>query len=526
MNETDNMEKLLELKNIRKSYSGVEVLKGVSADLHSGEVLCFVGENGAGKSTLIKIISGVTQADSGTVSYFGQTYPSVNPRQVMDLGLATIYQDIDLVDTLTVADNIFLGSEIRGPLRMIRAKTQIEEANALLDRMQLKDIRGNMLLETLSTAQKQCVQIAKALKNEARILILDEPTASLGDKETRVLLELVKKLASQGLGIIYISHYIEELFEIGDTLLILKDGSQVSLRKTKETKPEQVISDMIGREGSSYYSREYFPCGERTLEVQHYTNKSTVHDVSFTLCSGEVFGLGGLVGAGRTELVRMIYGADPKFSGRLLLDGRDITPASPKDAIRKGIYMISEDRKAEGLLPDRSVSENIMITHNESKEWISLDKERQDVEEAIGRFEIHGPGPNAVVTSLSGGNQQKAIIARCVTDPGEIYIFDEPTKGVDVGAKEEIYGHILDLARQDKFILLISSDMPELLSMSDRIGVMHEGVLTSVVVAEKTSENDLMRAYLGLEPDPKESPESQKTEKPQEPQKTQDTGKE
>lgn len=493
------MEKLLELNNIRKSYSGVEVLKGVTVDLHAGEVLCFVGENGAGKSTLIKIISGVTHADSGTVSYFGNTYPSVHPRQVMDLGVATIYQDIDLVDTLTVADNIFLGSEIRGPLGLIRAKQQISEANALLDRMQLDDIRGDMLLETLSTAQKQCVQIAKALKNDARILILDEPTASLGDKETRILLDLVRKLVSQGIGIIYISHYIEELFEIGDTLLVLKDGAQVCVRKASETKPEQIIEDMIGREASSYYSREYFDCGQRTLQVQHYANKSTVHDVSLTLRSGEVFGLGGLVGAGRTELVRMIYGADPKQSGTLLLDGKDITPSSPKDAIRKGVYMISEDRKEEGLLPDRSVSENIMISHNERKEWINLSDEWESVQQAVERYKIHGPGTNAVVTSLSGGNQQKAIIARCVTDPGEIYIFDEPTKGVDVGAKEEIYGHILELARQDKFILLISSDMPELLSMSDRIGVMHEGVLTNVVDADKTSENDLMRAYLGID---------------------------
>lgn len=491
------MSKLLELENISKSYSGVEVLKGVTVDLSEGEVLCFVGENGAGKSTLIKIISGAIQADGGTIKYFGKECGKLRPSQVIDMGVATIYQDIDLVDNLTVADNIFLGCELRGKTGLIDRKTQEEQADELLGSLKLDNIKGADLLADLSTAQKQCVQIVKALKNKARVLILDEPTASLGDKETKVLLELVKDLSSQGMGIIYISHFIEELFAIGKTLLILKDGKQVVVRKTAETTPEQVIHDMIGRDAASFYKREYFPKGERTLRIEHYKNKHTVHDVSLELRSGEVFGLGGLVGAGRTELARMIYGADNKLSGKIYRNDQEITPKSPRDAIKKGIFMISEDRKGEGLLLARSVKENIMVTHNEKKEWIGLKKESETVENSIRQFEIKVPSQDAEVTSLSGGNQQKAIIARCVMDPGDIYIFDEPTKGVDVGAKEEIYKHILSLAKDDKFVIIISSDMPELLSMSDRIGVMCEGKLVDIVDAKEATESDLMKKYLG-----------------------------
>lgn len=492
------MDKLLELENISKSYSGVEVLKGVTIDLSKGEVLCFVGENGAGKSTLIKIISGAIWPDGGTVRYFGQEYGRMHPKNVIDLGVATIYQEIDLVDNLTVAENIFLGCELKNKFGLIQAREQERQADELLKKLKLDDIRGNRLLAELSTAQKQCVQIVKALKNQARILILDEPTASLGDKETKVLIELVKSLSEQGMGIIYISHFIEELFEIGDTLLILKDGRQIAVRKTKETTPYQVIHDMIGRDASSFYQREYFQTGNRVLRAEHYANRHTVHDVSFEMKSGEVFGFGGLVGAGRTELVRMIYGADTKIDGKLYLDGQEITPVSPKDAIKKGIFMISEDRKGEGLLTLRSVKENIMITHNEEKEWIHLKRESKKVEESIDAFAIKVPGQDAEVTSLSGGNQQKTIIARCVMDPGDIYIFDEPTKGVDVGAKEEIYKHILNLAKDDKFVIIISSDMPELLSMSDRIGIMCGGKLVDVVEAKETTEDELMRKYLGF----------------------------
>lgn len=491
------MNNLLELRDISKSYSGVTVLQGVHVDLSAGEVLCFVGENGAGKSTLIKIISGAITPDSGSLTLFGETYESLHPRQAIDLGIATIYQEIDMVDNLTVADNIFLGAELKTRFGVIDRKEQERQADALLKKMKIEKIRGKDLLSDLSTAQKQCVQIARALRNEAKILILDEPTASLGDKETKILLGIVKELAVQGLGIIYISHYIEELFEIGNKLLVLKDGKQIVVRKSEETNPEQIIHDMIGRDASSFYSREYFPYGESVLSVRNYSDGKLVEDISFDMKAGEVFGLGGLVGAGRTELVRMMYGADKKISGSLLIDNKEITPKNPKDAIKKGVFMISEDRKGEGLLSLRSVKENIMITHNENTQIINLNKEAKQVEESIETFEIKTPGQSAEVSNLSGGNQQKTIIARCAIDYGELYIFDEPTKGVDVGAKEEIYKHILKLAKDGKFVIIISSDMPELLSMSDRIGIMCEGKLVDIVETKETSEDELMKKYLG-----------------------------
>ena len=339
------MEKLLELRDISKSYSGVEVLKDINVDLFAGEILCLVGENGAGKSTLIKIISGVISPDKGNIRIFHKECTKLTPRQAIDLGIATIYQDIDLVDNLTVADNVFLGCEIRTKYGTVNSKEQDRQVNELIQSLKLRNLRANTLLTDLSTAQKQCVQIVKALKNKAKILILDEPTASLGDEETQILLGIIRNLISGGkIGIIYISHYIDELFEIGDRMLILKDGQQISVRNVKETTQDQVIHDMIGRDASSFYAREYFPVGNRKLEIKNYANKRTVHDVSLEIMSGEVFGLGGLVGAGRSELVRMIYGVDRKISGKLCLDGKDITPCSPKDAIKKGIFMISEDR--------------------------------------------------------------------------------------------------------------------------------------------------------------------------------------
>ena len=493
----DSMEKLLEIENVTKSYAGVQVLKNVNITLSMGEVLCFVGENGAGKSTLIKIIAGDIQASGGVVRYFGKEYENTSPKQITDMGVSTIYQDIDLVDNLTVSDNVFLGCEMRNKAGFINTKEQEKKTDSLIEKLHLNEIKGSDMLTELSTAQKQCVQIVKALHNNAKILILDEPTASLGDKEKKSLLALVKELASQGIGIIYISHFIEELFEIGDTFLILKDGEQVTVRRKEDTTPDQIIHDMIGRDASNFYKREYFEIGKRVLKIKHYDNRKTVQDVTLEIKSGEVFGLGGLIGAGRTELARMIYGLDKKKKGHLYIDAKEITPKAPKDALNKGIFMISEDRKGEGLLMARSVKENIMITHNEKHEIINLKKEKEITDKNISAYRVKTVDRDTLISNLSGGNQQKTIIARCTIDDGEVYIFDEPTKGVDIGAKEEIYEHILNLAKKDKFVILISSDMPELLSMSDRIGVMCSGKLVEVVNSQETSEDKLMKKYLG-----------------------------
>lgn len=495
---------LLQLKNISKSYFGVKVLRDIDLSLEEGEVLCLVGENGAGKSTLIKIITGAIRPDDGQIILDGQSFPFLSPMEAIEKGIACIYQDVNLVDNITVADNIFLGGELLKKSGTIDFPKEQAEADELLKRLNIGGISSRAMLGDLSTAQKQCVQIAKALKNNARILIMDEPTASLGEEETRSLLALVKDLAEKGIGIIYISHYLDEVLEIGDRLLILKDGRQVSLARRGELTKEEVIHRMIGRDVSVFFEREHFPPGKGVLSVEHYDNGKTVHDVSFSVRQGEIFGLGGLVGAGRTELVRMIYGCDPKDRGRLLLDQKEITPKNPKDAIQKGIFMISEDRKEEGIFSLRSVKENIVMSDMEKRPFINLKKEKKTVEESIAQFQIKVNDPDDAVTSLSGGNQQKTIIARCVLDEGTIYIFDEPTKGVDVGAKAEIYHHIVSLAKEGKYILLVSSDMPELLSMTDRIGVMREGRLTTVRKTEEFTEDTLLKEYLGFREEEKD----------------------
>ena len=495
------METLLKLKDISKSYSGVSVLRGINFELVKGEILGLVGENGAGKSTMIKIISGVIGSDSGSIEYFGQNYGRLTPRAAIDLGIATIYQEIDLIDNLTVADNIFLGEEKRNKFGFIDTATEQKETDQMIAKLDLENLDSKALVANLSTAQKQCVQIIKALKNNAKILILDEPTSSLGDTEAKSLLKLVKGLAKRGMGIIYISHFIDEIFSICDKILILKDGDQISLKNAADSNPDQVIHDMIGRDASSYYQREYFPCGNRVLKIDNYANDSTVHGVTLEIKSGEIFGFGGLVGAGRTELFRMIYGADKKKSGKLFLNDREITPRNPEDAISKGIYMISEDRKGEGLFLLRSIKENITVSHNEKTRWINIRAEASLVDNSIHDYEIKIHDQNDDVSSLSGGNQQKTIIARCMMDSGDIYIFDEPTKGVDIGAKEDIYKQILNLCKEDKFVILISSEMPELLSMCDRIACMSAGKLVDIVDARTTSEDTLMRRYLGIKDD-------------------------
>ena len=492
------MEKLLEFQKISKSYAGTRVLSDIDMSLYAGEILCLVGENGAGKSTMIKILSGAVAPDCGEIVLFGQSYSRLHPRQSIDLGVATIYQEIDLVDNLTVADNIFLGEELRTRLGVVDRKRQETITTKLLNELNIQKIEADGMVSQLSTGQKQSLQIIKALKHEAKILVLDEPTSSLGEEETDALLTLTQKLAADGIGIIYISHYLDEIFRIGTRVLVLKDGLEISDRPISETTSDSLIRDMIGRDASSFYQREHFPLGDGTLEVRGYNRRQVVQNVGFTMRAGEIFGLGGLVGAGRTELVRMIYGADLNKTGRLLINGKDITPSNPKDAVRKGIYMISEDRKGTGLFLQLSVRENIRVTANENQWFIPLRRERKLVKASIDELQIKVFTQDQAVETLSGGNQQKVVIARCLQESGRLYIFDEPTKGVDVGAKQEIYRHILALAKAHNYVMMVSSSMPELISMSDRIGVMREGELVEITDAANATEDSLLKSFIGI----------------------------
>jgi ribose transport system ATP-binding protein len=489
---------ILQLSQINKSFSGVQVLHSIQLTLHKGEVLCLVGENGAGKSTLIKILSGAEYPDNGEINIFGTSYSQLTPSQSMKLGISTIYQDVDLVDTLSVADNVFLNTEITSKVKIINTEKQEELAKELFERISMK-INPSSLVSSLSPGQKQNLQIAKALHQKAEILIMDEPTASLGEEETKSLMKLVKKLKKEGIGIIYISHYLDEIFAIGDTAIVLKDGHYVSTRSIKNTNQEELIRDMVGRDTSSLYIRKgRYSRNDNTLELQHFTQGTLVNNISFTVSKGEIFGIGGLVGSGRTELVRLLFGADKYDKGRLLFKGKDITPKNPKDAIKKGICYVSEDRKQEGLFLQRSTAENISIIKNDSSFFLNLKKEKEEVSAQISSLDIRVFNQEHEAGKLSGGNQQKVAIARWLLSGGEIFIFDEPSKGVDIGAREEIYQLMESLARAGKIVIMVSSTMTELLSLSDRIGVMREGKLVSIVDHTQATEDSLLKLYIGM----------------------------
>lgn len=491
-----NDEMLLRLNGVCKEFNDIQVLFDIDLELKAGEVLCLVGENGAGKSTLIKILSGAEAPNRGSIELFGKEYRGMRLKQAIELGISTIYQDADLVDTLTVADNVYLGDEIVRFGRIDR-KTQEESTQKLIDDLGLHLTAGE-LVENLSPGLKQCVQIVKAVKRNAKIMIMDEPTSSLGREETDALMKLVRRLADEGKGIIYISHFLDEVFKVGDRALVLKDGHSVAKRVLAETNQNQLVMDMVGRAASSFYSRAEVEKGEGLLEIRKYAREGVVNDVSFCVRQGEIFGLGGLVGAGRTELMRMVFGCDKKDSGTLVLNGVDITPSSPSEAVKNGLCMIFENRKAESMFAIRPVKENITATSNEKNRFIDLKREEEIVQKLVDKLHIKIFDSSQEAGKLSGGNQQKAVLSRWLVDEGDVYIFDEPTKGVDIGAKTEIYKQIVELAQRGKYIILISSVLPELISLSDRIGVMRDGSLTAIIDRKDANEDTLLKEFIGI----------------------------
>ena len=495
-------EVVLSVSGLTKSYGAQRpALAGVSFELRAGEVLCVVGENGAGKSTLIKLLSGAIAPDSGSMSIRGTRAAALVPSQAMALGVATIYQDVELIDSLTVADNIFLGAErcaARG--LVVDTRTQEREARRQLERLHL-DIEPGALVEDLSAAQKQNLQIVKALHQEARILILDEPTSSLGYEEKRSLMALVKELKARGIAMIYISHYLEEVFEIGDGILILKDGEPVGSYRREAVDVDFVIRSMVGRDASLFYRRERAAIGPARVEVRGMRWPGVVEDVSFEVRAGEIFGIGGLVGSGRSELAGLLCGVYPRAGGELRIDGRSLAPRSPGEAIRGGIRLLTEDRKKYAMFGPRSVRENIAIVHNELSGGpvLALAKERGLTARLIERLHIAVSHQGQAIESLSGGNQQKAVIARWLTEEADLYILDEPTKGVDVGAKEEIYTLRVEFVQAGKCVNMIASDMPDLLSMSDRIGVMRAGRMVKVLANADLGEQYLIKEFIGVQ---------------------------
>jgi ribose transport system ATP-binding protein len=489
---------ILAIHDLSKTFGDTVALDHVHFNLYSGEVHCLVGENGAGKSTLIKILSGAERADTGRIIAFGKAYSRLTPNQSLALGIATIYQEVELVQSLTVADNIFLGHELKTKFGLIDSLTQNREARALMDSLNIA-VPETALVEDLTPAQQQILQIVRALHVNARIMIMDEPTSSLGIEETKVLMDIVRKLTSQKLGVIYISHYLQEIFAIGDRITVLKDGQVVDTFDVHRTDWRTITKSMIGRERSLFYDRAAVETGAVVLQVRNLSRCGHFENVSFDLHQGEILGFGGVVGAGRTALMNVIFGAERRDTGEIILNGRSLSPASPRDAIDQGMAMIPEDRKVLGLFDLRSLLENIAIVENETH-GVALDHRRENaaVEEIVKRLHIVAAGIQQMVGFLSGGNQQKVILARWLLSKAQLFIFDEPTRGVDIGAKEQIYNLMVTLAKDGKSILMVSSDMPELMSLSTRIAVMREGKLVTTLPSKQVTEQELLGHFLGI----------------------------
>ncbi len=492
-------EALLHMEGIDKSFPGVHALKGVNLVLHAGEVLGVVGENGAGKSTLIKILAGVHIPDGGRVLIDGRPVGFSTPSDAQRAGIAVIYQEFNLIPALTVRENLLLGHE-RARLGFISKRDEKRRAQELLLRLRAPiDLEARC--RDLSVAEQQIVEIAKALSQGARLLVMDEPTAALSPPEVKRLFELVRDLKRDGIGIIYISHRLEEVFDIADRITVLRDGSHVGTHDTTRISRDALIELMVGRSIDREFPKVPAPIGEFGLQVVGLQRMNRPERIDFGIRRGEVLGLTGLVGSGRTEVARMVFGADPRRDGRISLDGRELDIRSPRDAIRSGICLLTEDRKGQGLVLMRSVLENFALpslSHWSQVGFINRRRERSVFSDYVRRLDIRTADENQVIRDLSGGNQQKVLLARWLESRSEVVIFDEPTRGIDVGAKYEIYLLMNRLAASGKAILMISSELPEILGMSDRILVMKEGRIAGEIsdVPSATQESLLAMAAI------------------------------
>jgi ABC-type sugar transport system ATPase subunit len=464
------------VRALEKSFPGVRALRGVDLELHRGEVLALVGENGAGKSTLIKILGGAHRPDAGSLWIAGREEAIATPADAQRAGIAVIYQELNLVPELSAAENIFLGQErTRGGF--IRRGDEVLRAREIFQRLGVA-IDPRVRPSRLSAAEQQVVEIARALATEARVIIMDEPSATLTPQEVEKLFQVVRELTGQGIGVIYVSHRLDEIFQIADRVLVLRDGSRVGEAAIGEVSRRRLIEMMVGRSIENEFPARRPFLGEERLVVDGLRRGDAVRGVSFAVRRGEVLGLTGLVGAGRTETARLIAGADRRDAGSVRLDGRTLAASSPRQAIRDGICLLTEDRKGEGLVPGLSVRENFGLPNLGRLSRLGFVR-RSEERRALARFAaalgIKAPSMEAPAWSLSGGNQQKLVLARWLERDCEVLLLDEPTRGIDVGAKYEIYVLIDELAARGKAILLISSELPEVLALSDRVLVMHEG---------------------------------------------------
>lgn len=492
---------LLEMKGITKIFPGVRALNSVDFDLNPGEVHILLGENGAGKSTLMKIIAGAYTPDAGTVSISGEKVENFSPRHAQSLGVGIIYQEFNLVPYLNVAQNIFIDHMPRkkGRLSLDHRKMH-KDAQTLLESLNMK-VDTRALANDITVAQQQMVEVAKALTQDLKILIMDEPTSSLSEREIEQLFKMVRDLANRGIGIIYISHRLQEIPLIGDRVTVLRDGIFVGTSKVSDITTDQMVSMMVGREISHLYNREYQVPGDVVLKVQDLTSKRTgLKSVSMEVRENEIIGLAGLVGSGRTELARAIFQVDSFDSGEIVLFGENLEPCSPKKIIDKGVSLLPEDRKRQGLSLIHSVSENIVISSLAKlypRKVIDKAKEKQVVSKYVKDLRISTPSIKQLVMNLSGGNQQKVVLAKWLCTEAKVFIFDEPTRGIDVGAKGEIYAFMDELVKQGKAVIMISSELPEIIGMSDRIYVMRGGAIVAHFDKDEVTQQKIITYAMG-----------------------------
>ena len=489
---------LLEMKHVSKEFPGVKALQNVDFQLLPGEIHALLGENGAGKSTLIKVLGGIYIAEEGEIHIDGKQVDISNVNDARDSGISIIHQELVLVPHMTVAENIFLGREPIGKFG-VDTRTMIRESQKMLDRFDL-GINASDEIFNLSIAQQQMVEIVKAISFNCRILVMDEPTSSISDREVEQLFEIMRNLAAQGVGIIYISHKMSELFEVCDRVTVLRDGTYVGTRVVAETTKDELIALMVGRELDQYYTRDHVKNTEVVLKCEHIDDGKKHHkrvsDVSFEVRKGEIVGFAGLVGAGRSETMQCVFGLTAGSTGDVLIDGKKVQIKTPVDAMKNGISLVPENRKAEGLYHIQSVSFNstIEVLHKFiSKLYVNTKREAEITQEFIDKMHTKTPSREQAVTNLSGGNQQKVMIGRWLATDPKILILDEPTRGVDVGAKAEIYEIMNELTKQGMSIIMISSELPEIINMADRVYVMYDGRITGCLDYEDVSQEAIMK---------------------------------
>ncbi|MDO6992799.1 sugar ABC transporter ATP-binding protein [Brachyspira innocens] len=492
---SDNV--ILKMTGIEKRFKGVYALKNFNFSLIQGEILALIGENGAGKSTLMKILSGIYKKDAGSIEYFGKPLEVSSPKEAEENGISIVHQELNLMNHLTVAQNIFIGHEPLNKFGLIDDKLMIKRAKKIFDGMNV-DINPSAKIGSLTVGKQQLVEIAKALTHNSKILILDEPTAALTESETKELFRIIKDLQVSGVSIVYISHRLDELFILSDRITVIRDGEYIDTKITKDTNKDEIVNLMVGRviyetpKTESKVSKD----AKEILRVENLVVPGVVKDVSFSLKQGEILGFAGLMGAGRTETARAIFGADKFESGKIFVEDKEVSIKSPVDAIKSGIGYLSEDRKRYGLALGLPVFENMMMGNYDKFSnmlMVQNAKVRDISEQEVKSLNIKTPSINQLVKNLSGGNQQKVVIANWLIKECKVLIFDEPTRGIDVGARSEIYNLMEHLVSMGKSIIMISSDLVEILRMSDRILVMSEGKKTGELDIKGTTQDDIMK---------------------------------